>query len=85
MKKIVAIAAFMVGLASCGSNEKTNTTSVDSTQTQPPSTDKKVTQGSIQLPPETTGATGTTGTGTVSDSGNAAHPGSDTSYHTPKK
>ena len=30
-------------------------------------------------------ATGTTGTGTVSDSGNAAHPGSDTSYHKPGK
>lgn len=27
------------------------------------------------------GATGTTGTGTVSDSGNATNPGSDTTYH----
>jgi len=85
MKKLLAIAAFMVGLASCGGNENTNKTSADSTQTQLPSNDKKVTQGSIQVPPETNGATGTTGTGTVSDSGNAAHPGSDTSYHTPKK
>ncbi|MDQ2864436.1 MAG: hypothetical protein M3R50_12485, partial [Bacteroidota bacterium] len=76
---------FMVGLSSCGSNENANTTSADSTQVQPSSNDKKVTQGSIQLPPETNGATGTTGTSTVSDSGNASHHGSDTSYHTPKK
>lgn len=85
MKKLIVIAAFMVGLASCGSNENTNTTNGDSTQTQVPSNDTKVTQGNIQLPPETNGATGTTGTGTVSDSGNAAHPGSDTSNHVPKK
>ncbi|MDQ2864438.1 MAG: hypothetical protein M3R50_12495 [Bacteroidota bacterium] len=85
MKKLVVIAAFMMGLSSCGSNGNSNMKNGDSTKTELPSNDNKVTQGSIQLPPETNGATGTTGTGTVSDSGNAAHPGSDTSYHTPKK
>jgi hypothetical protein len=84
MKKLVAI-AFMMAFASCGSHENANTTKADSAQTQLPSNDNKVTQGAIQLPPETNAPTGTTGTDTVSDSGNATYPRSDTSYHTPKK
>ena len=75
----------MMALASCGSHENANTTNADTTKTEAPSNDNKVTQGAIQLPPETTAPTGKTGADTVSDSGNATHPQSDTSHHTPKK
>jgi hypothetical protein len=86
MKKIVVIAAFMTVLASCGNNGNSNASNADSTNVQLPVTDSSSSGSAITPSTGNSGAaTGTTGTGTVADSGNAAHPGSDTSYHTPHK
>ena len=86
MKKLMAVAVFTVVLASCGNNENGSASNADSTNVQAPVTDSSSTGTMIQPSPGTSNAaTGTTGTGTVADSGNAAHPGSDTSYHTPQK
>lgn len=83
MKKIVAIATLTIGLISCGSYNNSNTYGADSTDVELPVTDSGSKYRVLQPSSETgTGATGTTGTGTVADSGNAAHPGSDTTYHT---
>jgi len=86
MKKIVVIAAFMTVLASCGNNGNSNASNADSTNVRLPVTDSSSSGSAITPSTGNSGAaTGTTGTGTVADSGNAAHPGSDTSYHTPHK
>ena len=78
MKKIISITALLFGVVSCDNNQGASTTTSDSTSviSTPVYSDTLNGNGG-------TGATGTTGTGTVSDSGNAAHPGSDTSYHSP--
>ena len=73
MKQTIILLAFIFALMSCN-NSSTTTNSTDSTS---------INQGSAITDTLNTGtgATGTTGTGTVSDSGNAAMPGSDTTYH----
>ncbi len=73
MKKIIIIAAITISFISCDSNNKnTHSTASDSTiLNASPSSGADTLQHSQ-------GATGTTGTGTVSDSGNASNPGSDT-------
>lgn len=80
MRQVITFFAFVFLFAACNSHSdyttrETDSTSINSTATTPDTLSNA----------SGTGATGTTGTGTVSDSGNASHPGSDTTYHQPGK
>ena len=77
MKKTIIAAVLTFLLMSCGNNTSSNSTSADSTSVN------SAFDSASSMPGSGTPAassTGTTGTGTVSDSGNAAHPGSDTMH-----
>jgi hypothetical protein len=79
MKKIIGITVLLFGVISCDNNQGGSITTSDSTSVMSTQVYSDTLNGNGG-----TGATGTTDTGTVSDSGNAAHPGSDTSYHAPE-
>jgi hypothetical protein len=77
MKKIILMVSVTFVLLSCGNHSSSDQPQSDSAAVN------SANDSSTSLPGSGvpgTGATGTTGTGTVSDSGNAAHPGSDTMH-----
>ncbi len=82
MKRSIIIAAIVFATVSCNDNKNSGTPNADSTTVNGDS----ATMGTGNTPgsggsANSSGATGTTGTGTASDSGNAAHRGSDTTMH----
>lgn len=77
MRKTIIVGVLTFLLMSCGNNTSSNSTTSDSTSVN------SAFDSSSSMPGSGTpaaGSTGTTGTGTVSDSGNAANPGSDTTH-----
>lgn len=76
MRQVIIATVFLIAFISCNDNKNAGRgNNADSTSVNSSDSSSSGAGSSANG----TGATGTTGTGTVSDSGNAAHPGSDTS------